>query len=211
MSITYDEIAELLAFCAVHDRRKGDDLDVQAWLMTATDQGWTASAALRVAREHYGAGADRPRLEPAAITDRIREIRRRAAATFELPRLPDDLPTVDYPAWLRRRRDTHVDALVHRWATTGAEPPAQIPPGPRPSEVGQRRIAELTAGAFARVPPAGLDQTPPTVERQAALAVGCPYCEARPHEPCTRPGAAGRVRIANPHPARVGDGSREAS
>lgn len=206
MSMTFDEMAELLAFCAFHDKRKGDANDVEAWLIVANDHGWTAATASRVAREHYGSGAGRPRLEAPAITDRIREVRRRAADTFELPRLPDDLAAADYPAWLRRQRDAHVDALVSAWAVSGAEPPAQLPPGPRPNEIGRRRIAELTAGAFKAIPGPG---TPSRAEvdaaeaRSAALARPCPYCEARPHEPCTRSSATGRVRIAHPHPART--------
>ena len=145
MSMTYDQVAELLAFCAVHDKRKGDDLDVQAWLMAAEDYGWTPASALRVAREHYGIGADRPRLEAPAITDRIRAIRKKAADTFELPRIPDHVSDAEYPAWLRRQRDAHVAALVHGWAETGQEPPVQLPAAPPPNQLGQRRIAELTA------------------------------------------------------------------
>ncbi|MDN5933233.1 MAG: hypothetical protein L0I24_19565, partial [Pseudonocardia sp.] len=96
MTMTYDQVAELLAFCAVHDKRKGDDLDVKAWLMVAQDHGWTAAAAFRVAREHYGQGEGRPRLEAPAITDRIRAIRRRAVETFPLPVIPDDVSNADY-------------------------------------------------------------------------------------------------------------------
>lgn len=213
MSMTFDQMADLLGFCAFHDKRKGDANDVNAWLVVANDFGWTYDVAFRVAREHYGSGADRPRLEAPAITDRIRAVRKRAAETFEYPRIPDDLPDAEYPAWLRAQLDAHVDALVHRWAATGEAPPVQLPPGPRPNEIGQRRIAELTAGAFREIPCATPDGRPVTtaavVERRSALAQPCPYCSARPHEPCTRASAGGRVRIPHPHPARTAGGRAE--
>lgn len=66
--------------------------------------------------------------------------------------------------------------------------------------------------------PSAADATgkPPTTDemqaRRAALALACPYCSARPAEPCTRASAGGRVRISHPHPARYsGDHSEEAS
>jgi hypothetical protein len=217
MSMTWDEVAELLAYCAAYDNRQGDDLDIQAWLDVATDNNWDALAAVRVTREHYGRDGDRPRLNPATITDRIRAVRKKAAETFEYPRIPEHVADADYPAWLRAQRDRHVDALVNAWAVDGVEPPVQLPPAPTPNQLGQRRIAELTAGAFQAIPSAAdTAGKPPTVDgmqaRSAALAVHCAYCSARPGEPCTRSSAGGRVRISNPHPARSGRSvSEEAS
>lgn len=208
MSMTWDEVAELLAYCAAYDNRQGDDLDIQAWLDVATDNNWDGLAAARVIREHYGRGGERPRINPAAITDRIRAVRKRAAETFEYPRIPEHVSDAEYPAWLRARRDEHINALVHNWATTGQEPPVQLPTGPPPNQIGQRRLAELTAGAFHDVPSAAdVTGKPPTADamqaRSAALATACPYCGARPTEPCTRSSAGGRVRLNNPHPART--------
>lgn len=206
--VTMAQAALLLAFSAAYDQRTIGDADVEAWYGAATDHRWTWNAARRVIREYYGEGADRPRLEAPAITDRIRAIRRKAAETFEDPRIPDDLSNSDYPAWLRGLRDAHCADFVYRWATTGEEPPAQLPPPPPPNQIGQRRLAELTAGAFRTVPsaadPAG---KPPTADamqaRRSALSVACPYCGARPVEPCTRSSAGGRVPISRPHPART--------
>jgi len=216
MSMTFDQVADLLGFCALHDKRKGDSNDVDAWLVVANDFGWTWDAAFRVAREHYGQGSDRPRLEAPAITDRIRAIRKRAAETFEadLPRIPEHVSDAEYPAWLRSQRDRHVAALVDAWAATGEEPPAQLPPGPPPNQLGQRRIAELTAGAFQAIPSAAdVNGQPPTADgmqaRSSAFALPCPYCSARPGEPCTRSSAGGRVRISKPHPARLGHAATE--
>lgn len=199
MTMTYDQVAELLAFCAVHDKRKGDDLDVKAWLMVAQDHGWTADAAFRVAREHYGQGENRPRLEAPAITDRIRVIRRRAAETFPLPVIPDDVSNADYPTWLRARRDAHRDALVEQWAETGEEPSTQLPAEAPPNQIGQRRVAAITSGAFQDVPEVYRDNRAPTTDD---LAQPCPYCRAQPGNPCTRAGGSGRIRMKHPHPAR---------
>lgn len=204
--INRNDVVRLLALCAAHDQRTVGAEDVDLWHGVATLEGWSLQAAQRVIVERAARGADQARITPAAITDRIREVRRRAAETFELPRLPDDLADADYPAWLRTRRDAHVDALVTAWAATGAEPPGQLPPGPRPNEIGRRRIAELTAGAFKAIPGPGAPsraEVDAAEARSAALARPCPYCEARPHEPCTRSSATGRVRIAHPHPART--------
>ena len=202
-----NDVVRLLALCAAHDQRTVGTEDVDLWHGVATLEGWSLQAAQRVIVERAARDAGKARITPAAITDRIRAIRTAAAATFEYPRIPDGLPTADYPAWLRAQRDAHVDALVTAWAATGAEPPAQLPPGPPPNQIGQRRLAELTAGAFQSVPnasPGGAPPTPDGIEaRRQALANPCPFCEARPHEPCTRSSATGRVRIAHPHPART--------
>lgn len=210
------EVALLLTFAAAHDQRTIGDADIEAWHLTATDHDWTAAAAQRVAREHYGQGSNRPRLDAPTVTDRIRAIRKKAAETFELPRIPDSLPNADYPKWLRSQLTDHCDQIVQRWAVTGEEPPAQLPPAPPPNRIGQRRLAELTAGAFRDVPAAtDVVGNPPTADgvasRRAALAASCPYCAARPGEQCTRSGAGGRVPISHPHPARSGHTSEEAS
>lgn len=200
------QAALLLTLAAAYDQRTIGEADVEAWHAAAVDHRWTANAARRVIRDHYGQGADRPRLEAPAITDQIRAIRRRAAASFEDPVIPDGQPTADYPEWYRGLRDAHCDALVQAWAETGQEPPACLPSAPRPNRLGQRRMAELTAGAFHAMPAAGRDGTPPTPDetqgRRSALAVACPYCSARPNQPCTRKGGSGRVRMKHPHPAR---------
>ncbi len=128
--MTWDEVVEALALAAVYDQRKADALDAKAWLLVATDHRWTAPAVERVIREHYGSGAARSRIDPATITDRLRAVRRAAAASFEAPRIPADLPTVDYPPWLRGQLAAHVDAEVEQWAATGAEPVGALPVAP---------------------------------------------------------------------------------
>lgn len=146
--ITRNEVVDLLALAATFDRRKAGDLDVTAWHLVAQQHRWTAPAAQRAIVEHYGAGADRQRIEPNAITDRIRSIRRQAANHYELPRIPNDVPDHAYPDWYRAQLAAHVDRALHQWATTGDEPLAQLPAPPAPHLPGQRRIAALTRSAF---------------------------------------------------------------
>ncbi len=211
--ITRNDAVRLLALCAADDQRTVGDEDIKLWHGVGRVEDWTVPAVQRVIVEHASRGADRPRLNPAAITDRIRAVRKRAAETFELPRLPEGLSNVEYPAWLRAQRDAHTAGLLHQWAESGQEPPVQLPSGPKPNPLGQRRIAELTAGAFRDVPAASRAGKPPTTDdmeqRRSALAAPCPYCSARPGHPCTRSGASGRVRINHPHPARTDLSSSE--
>jgi hypothetical protein len=120
--ITRQQAAILLTRCAANDQRSIGEADVEAWVEAAEDHRWTFDVAYRVIREHYSAGAGRPRIDPAQITDRIRALRGQAAESFEAPRIPDGLPNHEYPTWLRARLSRHVDALLERWAATGEDP-----------------------------------------------------------------------------------------
>lgn len=144
--ITWDDVAELLAFAAVFDQRKADELDIKAWLAVAQAQHWTPPAAQRAILEHYSARAGQPRIDPATITDRLRTLRGRAAESFEAPRIPDGLPNRDYPAWLRRQLSAHIDDHLAKWASTGEEPSRALP-APPPTHT----LAELLACAPAHV------------------------------------------------------------
>lgn len=114
--MTRDEIIDLLSLAAAYDQRTGGEADVKAWLIAAHVQRWTAPAAQRVLVEHYSCGADRPRITVAAISDAIREIRRKAASSFIVPDSPDHLPACDYPGWYRAQLAAHVDRLLDLWA-----------------------------------------------------------------------------------------------
>lgn len=142
MTITWDDAAGLLAVAAVFDQRKGDELDVKAWLQVGQMQGWTFAAAERVILEHYSAGSDRPRIDPARITDRIKAIRSRAAESFEAPRIPDEISGAEYPAWFRAQLAAHVDRALAGWALSGEEPRA-LPAAPAQT----RSLPELIAAA----------------------------------------------------------------
>lgn len=147
--ITWDDIVELLAFAAVFDQRKADDIDVKAWLAVAQAQRWTRASAQRVILEHYSAGTERPRIDPARITDRLRALRSAAAESFEAPRIPEGLAGADYPPWLRAQLAQHVDARLQQWADTGQEPSRALPPPA--ARIGSLR--ELVAAAPDHVKP----------------------------------------------------------
>lgn len=125
--ITRNDVVRLLALCAAADQRTVADEDVTLWQGIGQMQRWTADSARRVVIEHYGQGADRPRITPAAISDRLRKLRSAAAESFEAPRIPDGLPNVQYPGWLRAQLARHVDGAVERWAVDGAEPSRAVP------------------------------------------------------------------------------------
>lgn len=126
--ITRNDVVRLLALAAAYDQRTVGQEDVQAWLFVAQRERWTYLAAQAVIVEHYSRSTDRPRLTPAAVSDRLRVMRGRAAESFEAPRIPDGLANRDYPAWLRGQLAAHCDAILERWATTGEEPPRGIQP-----------------------------------------------------------------------------------
>lgn len=69
-----------------------------------------------------------------------------------------------------------------------------------PDPIGQKRVQELISNAFAAITPPGTEEA--NAERRSALARACPYCSARPGEPCTRSGHGGPVRLTQLHPSR---------
>jgi hypothetical protein len=150
MTITRNDVVRLLALAAGGDQRTVAAEDVTLWHGIAATQGWTAAAAQRVIIEHYSRGADRPRITPAAITDRLLVLRNHAAESFEAPRVPLDLPDAQYPVWLRAQLTAHVDAQLHRWATTGQEPDRAVTADSGPV----RDVAQLVAAAPERLRPA---------------------------------------------------------
>lgn len=202
--ITHNQAVRLLAFAAAYDQRTVGEYDIQAWEMASGPGRWSYETAQRVIVEHYAAGADGPRITPAMVTDRLRTLRRRAAESFEMPRIPPGLLDSDYPEWLRRQLGVHIRAQIDHWAASGEEPTAALPSSPTSNQLGQRRVAELTAGAFQKIPedhPA--DRADPEgAARRAAFAAPCGFCGAKQHEPCTRKTPAGAVRRATPHPTR---------
>jgi hypothetical protein len=137
--MNYDEIVDLLTLAAVYDQRTGGEADVRGWHAVAQLERWTAAAAQRVVIEHYSRGAERPRITPAAISDGIRVARRKAAASFVAPAVPDDVAGRDYPVWYRAQLAAHVDRMLDMWAQ--GEP---IPESPAELEAqrGQRELPE---------------------------------------------------------------------
>lgn len=203
--LTQEDLQEIIDLVVAYTGREPDKSLIQTWAAQSVIGRWSYPEASRAI--HLWAANRGPNdfLEPADVTRTLKAIRSRAAATFVDPVIPDDLPNAEYPRWYRAQRDAHVAALVQRWGMTGEEPPLQLPPAPAPNEIGQRRVAGLLAGAFHDVPHADPKPRPDTdgPHRRSALVGPCPYCQARDGEPCTRSGANGRVRLANPHPARL--------
>ena len=142
--ITRNDVVRLLALAAGGDQRTVSAEDVTLWHQIARDQRWTFRAAQRVIVEHYSTGADKPRISPAAISDRLRVLRGRAAESFDAPAIPDQLPRQDYPRWLRRQLAGHVDEVLERWAETGGPIP-EAKPIEAPARYGG--LAELVAAA----------------------------------------------------------------
>lgn len=71
---------------------------------------------------------------------------------------------------------------------------------PEPIEQGApEQVRELVAGAFHEMPGDTLLVAPAP---NSAKARHCPHCQARPHEPCTRPSRGGPVKLRHIHPSR---------
>lgn len=123
--ITRDEVVEVLALAAAFDQRKAGPADVTAWTLVAQGQRWAFEPAKRAVVEHYSTDASRPRITPAAISDRLRALRNRAAAAFDLPAFPPEILEADgrtQTAWFRAAKDAYVREALEQWATSGVEP-----------------------------------------------------------------------------------------
>jgi len=113
--MNHDEIVDLLTLAAVYDQRTGGSADVEGWYAVAQLEHWTFPVAKRVVIEHYSRGADRQRITPAAISDAIRTVRRKAADSFVAPNVPDHIMGRDYPEWFRAQRDRHISYVLAGW------------------------------------------------------------------------------------------------
>lgn len=111
-----NEVVDLLTLAAVYDQRTGGEADVRGWHAVAQIENWTAPAAQRVLIEHYSRGAERPRITPAAISDGIRAVRHKAAASFIVPDVPENVTGRDYPLWYRTQLAAHTDKVLDAWA-----------------------------------------------------------------------------------------------
>lgn len=139
--IKKSEITKLLGLAAAYDQRTVGEADVEAWSAAGEVGRWNFAAARRAIVEHYARDADRPRITPAAVSDRLRALRGAAADSFEAPVIPADLPGPQYPTWYRAQLAEHIDNQLERWATTGQEPDRSLP-APR-----NQSLAELIASA----------------------------------------------------------------
>jgi hypothetical protein len=141
--INRDDVIDLLKLAAVYDQRTVGEEDIRGWLLVGREARWTLPLAQRVLVEHYAHGAGRERITPAHVTDGIRRVRSRAAASFEAPRMPRPVPA-DYVGWYRAQLGRHVDALAADWAD-GKAIPAAAPIKPRVLYPTTRRAIEAAA------------------------------------------------------------------
>jgi len=136
-NITPEVMIDMLSLMSVYDARTVGKEDVTGWLIVADLEDWDAAAVQRIIVEHYRRDASRPRLSPSAVTDRLRQIRRAAADTFEDPIIPADLPGPEYPAWYRAQMAAHIEQAVTAWAATGLEPRRGAIDGNRAGTLGE--------------------------------------------------------------------------
>ena len=124
--MTPNEIIDLLSVIATYDQRTVGQSDVEAWLDIAEDEHWTYPLARRAVREYHRRGAGKPRITPAAISDKLAElrttIRQRVVRTDVTPprELADD-PAAEI-AWKRAYVAEATAAALDQWAATGQLP-----------------------------------------------------------------------------------------
>lgn len=155
--ITRDDAVDLLKLAAAYDQRTVGDEDITAWMLAGRIGRWTKPLGVRVIAEHYATDSERPRIDPRRITDAIKAVRRRAAESFDAPRIPEGLGGLAYVRWYRGELDAHVAILLGRWAD-GEDIPAGIPaaqreqlgPGPTP----EQRAAIAAFAERTRIPEA---------------------------------------------------------
>ncbi|MHC3427226.1 zinc finger domain-containing protein [Streptomyces sp. DT18] len=160
---------------ALCPQQKFDEYTPDAWHDVLEDQDLTAArrAAAVVARRQ-------PWVSPAEIINEIRESRAVAAADFQGPGLPAEIPDADpddVPAYL---------AAIRAQRTRAANG-AELKPRP---------MKQLLAGIGRTVPAEHA-----TVRRPGPLGRECPTCNAPIGRPCRTPSGAERA----PHTARRGD------
>ena len=128
--ITPDQVFDLLALAQAFDSRTVGVTDAEAWTAVAMSQRWQAPLAKKVLIDYYSAGADKPRITPAHVTDGIRKARKDAMVSFEPPVCPAHvLDGGRYPEWLREQPDAHADRVLADWVR-GAPMPVAVEDAP---------------------------------------------------------------------------------
>ncbi|WP_460407359.1 hypothetical protein [Actinophytocola sediminis] len=113
--MTRKETAVLLALIATYDQRTVGEADVEAWHAIADVEAWTFARARRAAIEHHRAGADKPRIRPAHITDAINGIRDRVRRAI-LNANPIAPRGVDPVAWFQQAITDAQRTALDLWA-----------------------------------------------------------------------------------------------
>jgi hypothetical protein len=170
--VNADEMIDLLTMIAAFDQRTIGEGDVTAWLIIATEEGWTLPLARRAVIDHHRRGGDRPRIRPAHITDAIlavKESARRAVLNAD-PMAPRD---VDPAGWFRLQVEQAKERAVTAWANGDPLPElaparirAQIEAAPVPDVI--RRLADTKRVPSARREAADRNQRAEGIERARA-------------------------------------------
>lgn len=158
--MTVDELKSLMSAVAASDRRTIGKADVDFWAAMAQEGRWTLGTAMRALIQFR---VNRPGdwLEPGHIGAIIREARKKAAATFVDPDVPEEMTGREYPAWYRAKRDAHVAEVLEAWAA--GEP---IPEPSAALQVNRGEVRELTTGInLGTCPPELRDQITRTAPR----------------------------------------------
>jgi hypothetical protein len=170
------EVAQLLTLISTFDRRTVGQTDVEAWhlLLAKTAYDDAQQAALNhISTEHRW-------LTPADILCGVKAIRSDRASDLVGPGQPEEIPDADpddvrgYLAAVREQRYRAGNGLSVRSVALAAI-----------EAVGERLA--ITAG--------------PVRPAANPYAVGCPYCEARPHTSCFAKGSD--RRLTDVHQSRV--------
>lgn len=111
MTISRNDMIDLLTYVAGADRRTVGQVDVKVWMDAAEDGEWpnidfAYRAVVQHRNEHPGTW-----LEPGHITQQWKRVRQEALQRFELPRAPRELEDNHqaYVWWCREQQQRHLD------------------------------------------------------------------------------------------------------
>ena len=153
-----DELGMLLSMVTIGDRRTTGKYDIGYWALMAQEGRWTLPTAMR-ALAIYRSDHPGEWIDPGHITSIIRDARRQAAATFVVPKEPDDIKAADLPRWHRAQLAAHQDRLLDAWSSG------------EPMPVTPNAAAQITGGRGQL--PSGMDMTtcPTDLKEQIAEAI----------------------------------------
>lgn len=156
-----EELRHLVSAIAKTDRRTIGRDDIEFWGAMAHEGRWTLAAAMR-ALVVFRSTRPGEWLEPGHLSQIIRDARRKAAASFVVPDVPEEITGRQYPEWYRAQLAAHVDRVLEAWSA--GEP---IPEASAELEVNRPGRAALTTGIEASTCPPELREQ---IERDLANA-----------------------------------------
>lgn len=180
------ETGRLLTKAAMIDNREVTPALVAAWHELLEDVDY--ADAVQALKHHRATSTEY--LVPAHILAGVRRIR--ADRLERSITTPPDLADGAVTACNRLQAQIKAIADGRYVNNVLGLPPGQRRPGPPPDEFAERRAAMPGA-----LDPDGADT------RRAALAVGCPHCQARPGKPCVLAGTRTPIAGRPAHDARI--------